>query len=94
MMKIQPPPPPSLIMLIMMTTDPKAKESLMMAVVEVMLIILTAVVMMRLLHLSLFLFEILKIFGRFAADLRILTPYRVECFGKRLIFGLDTTTNR
>jgi len=48
---------------------------------------------MMILHLSSSLFEILKNFGRFAADLRILTPYRVECFDKRLIFGLDSAIN-
>ena len=35
-----------------------------------------------------------EIFGRFAADLRILTPYRVDLINKKLIFGLDSTTNR
>ena len=40
------------------------------------------------------LFENLKFLGRFGADLRILTPYRVELIDKTLIFGLDSTTNR
>ena len=40
------------------------------------------------------LFEILKIFGRFAADFRGATYDLAECFDKTLIFGLDTTINR
>ena len=39
-------------------------------------------------------FEILKIFGRFAADLRGAAYDLVESSGKRWIFGLDSTTNR
>ncbi len=40
------------------------------------------------------LFEILKIFGRFAADFRGATYDLAEFIDKRLIFGLDTTINR
>ena len=40
------------------------------------------------------LFEILKIFGRFAANFGGATYDLIECFGKRWIFGLDTATNR
>jgi hypothetical protein len=39
-------------------------------------------------------FENLEIWSHFAADLRSLTPYRVELIAKRWIFGLDTTINR
>ena len=39
-------------------------------------------------------FENLEIWSHFAADLRILTPYRVETIVKTLVFGLDSTTNR
>ena len=68
----------------------------MMTAAVVILIILTAVEvnMMMLLHLSLFHSENLKIFGRFAAELREVTYDLVECFDKRSIFGLDSTTNR
>lgn len=82
-------------MLIMMTTEPQAKESMIAAVAVILIILLTAVevVMMLMLHLSFSPFENLKFLGRFGADLRILTPYRVELIDKRLIFGLGSTTN-
>ncbi len=35
-----------------------------------------------------------KIGVTLAAELRILTPYRVECIDKTLIFGLDTAIDR
>ena len=63
--------------------------------VAVVVLMMTAVVvMMLMLHLSSSLFENLKIFGRFAADLRGVASDLVECIDKRWIFGLDTTTNR
>ena len=48
--------------------------------------------MMLILHLS-SLFEILKIFGRFSADLLSVSYDLAEYFDKRLIFGLDSATN-
>ncbi len=50
--------------------------------------------MMLILHLSFSLFEILKIFGNFAAELREVTYDLAELIDKRWIFGLDSTINR
>ncbi len=65
-----------------------------MTVAVVILIILTVVVMMMILLFLPFFFEILKFFGRFAADLLGVAYDLVEFIDKRWIFGLDTTTNR
>ena len=70
---------------------------MMVAAVVILIIILTAVEVgydVNITSSSFFLFEILKNFGRFAAELRILTYDLVECFDKRSIFGLDSTANR
>jgi hypothetical protein len=46
------------------------------------------------LHLSFSLFEILKIFGHFAAELRGVAYDLVELINKRWIFGLGSTIYR
>ena len=50
--------------------------------------------MMLILHLSSSLFEILKIFGRFAAEFRDVAYDLAELIDKRLIFGLDSAIYR
>ena len=68
----------------------------MMTAAVVILIILTAVEleMMLILHLSLFLFENLKILGQSAAELRGVAYDLVELIDKRWVFGLGSTINR
>ncbi len=65
----------------------------MMAAAVVILIILTAVEVL-ILHLSFFLFENLKLFCRFAAELRGVAYDLAEFIDKTSVFRLDSTTNR
>ena len=68
-----------------MASEPEAKEQLMIAVV---------VVMMMVLQLTFNLSEILKFLVDSAAELREVTYDFAESFGKRWVFGVDTTTDR
>ena len=70
-------------------TEPKAKEQLIIMLLAVLLLVLTAVVV-----ILLFLLKNCKIWSNFDRAGQNLHPSRVEHSPKRLIFRLDTTTNR
>ena len=73
-----------------------------MFILLIMMMKMTLLVMMMMMEMNIMvmtslcnlLFENLKFLSRFGADLRIVTPYRVESIGKMSIFGLNTTINR
>ena len=70
-------------------TKPKAKEQLIIVLLVVLLLVLTAVKVILFYSL-----KFAKFWSNFGRAGHNLDPYRVEHFPKRLIFRLNTTTNR